>query len=201
MELAWYRYRKQWEDPVNKFAARRSLLSAVLTGTSVLLLAGCGGDGPALGSSPILSAPSQVPSAPNSSGQEQQQEVETAYTQFWPRSLAIPGTPENTWQDAMAELAVDPQLSTTLDAMSRNKQAGVKPYGDVTTRISRVELDGDRATLNDCQDGSRSGQADAATGDRKTVGTSQIPILAHLIRDGADGRWKVSQLEYPGGPC
>ncbi|WP_143086496.1 hypothetical protein [Amycolatopsis saalfeldensis] len=186
---------------MNKLDAHRSLLSAALAGAAALLLAGCGGDDPAPASPPSRSAPSPVPSAPNPSGQDQKQAVEAAYTQFWPRSLAIPGTPESAWRNAMAELAVDPQLSITLDAMSRNKQAGVKPYGDVTTRISRVELDGDHATLNDCQDGSRSGQADAATGDRKTVGTSQIPIRAHLVRDVADGRWKVSQLEYPGGPC
>ena len=101
----------------------------------------------------------------------------------------------------MAALAVDPQLSTTVEAMHRNKQVGVKPYGDVTTRISRVEVHGDQATVIDCQDGSRSGQADAATGARKTIGSPQIPIHAHMVRDAADGQWKVSQLEYPGGSC
>lgn len=177
---------------------------AVLAATALapMLVAGCSsGDAPAPTSSPTLSAPSQAPSAPSTSGQDQRQAVEATYAQFWPRSLAIPNTPEDTWRNAMAAIAVDPQLSTTLEAMHRNKQVGVKPYGDVTTRISHVEVRGDRATVIDCQDGSRSGQADAATGDRKTVGSPQIPIHAQLARDAADGQWKVSQLEYPGGPC
>ncbi|WP_157357441.1 hypothetical protein [Amycolatopsis nigrescens] len=167
-----------------------------------MLVAGCSnGDAPAPTSSPNLSAPSQAPAAPSSSGQDERQAVEAAYTQFWPRSLAIPTTPEDTWRDAMAAIAADPQFSTTLEAMHRNKQVGVKPYGDVTTRISQVEVRGDQATVIDCQDGSRSGQADATTGDRKTVGSPEIPIHAQLARDGAGGQWKVSQLAYPGGPC
>ncbi len=101
----------------------------------------------------------------------------------------------------MAALAADPQLSTALEAMRRNKEVGVKPYGDVTTRITGVDVQGDRATVTDCQDGSRSGQADAATGDRKTVGSPRIPIHAQMVRDAADGRWRVSQLAYPGGQC
>jgi hypothetical protein len=190
------------EDTVRNLGTHRQPLHATLAGAVAVLLAGCGGGSvPARPSPPDLSAPSQTSSTPNSSGQEQRQTVEAAYTQFWPRSLAIPNMPEGTWQKEMADLAVDPQLSTTLDGMRRNKQVGVKPYGDVTTRISQVDVNGDRATVIDCQDGSRSGQADTATGDRKTVGSPQIPIRAHMVRDTTNGQWKVSQLEYPGGPC
>lgn len=181
--------------------SRRWSQLVALTGTALALASCSSGNAPAPTSSPTLSAPSQVPSAPSASGQDQRQAVEAAYTQFWPRSLAIPNTPEDTWRNAMSAIAVDPQLSTTLEAMRRNKQVGVKPYGDVTTRISHVEVRGDRATVIDCQDGSRSGQADAVTGDRKTVGSPQIPIRAQMARDAVDGQWKVSKLEYPGGPC
>lgn len=177
-------------------------VNVVIAGMVAMLSAGCGSDSaPTSSTSPTLSAPTQATSASKSSGQEQRQAVEVAYTQFWPRSLAVPNAPEDTWRDAMAALAVDPQLSTTLEAMRRNKQVGVKPYGDVTTRISSVDIRGDRAMVNDCQDGSRSGQADATTGDRKTVGSPHIPIHAQMVRDTVDGQWKVSQLEYPGGPC
>ncbi|MFE6612010.1 hypothetical protein [Amycolatopsis sp. NPDC057786] len=178
------------------------LLTLISSGVVILLSAGCGGDGaPTSSTAPTLSAPTQAPSTLMSSGQDQRQAVEAAYTQFWPRSLAVPNSPEDTWRDAMAALAVDPQLSTTLEAMRRNKLVGVKPYGDVTTRINSVDVRGDQATVQDCQDGSRSGQADATTGDRKTVGSPRIPIHAQMVRDMADGRWKVSQLDYPGGPC
>lgn len=189
---------------MSNIGTNRQRLNIILAGAFAMLLAGCSGGGaaaPATTSSPNLSAPSQSPSALASPGADQRQAVEAAYTQFWPRSLAIPSTPEDAWQAAMAKLAVDPQLSTTLTAMHRNKQVGVKPYGDVTTRISSVEVNGDKATVIDCQDGSRSGQADATTGDRKTVGSPQIPIHAQMSRDASDGQWKVAQLEYPGGSC
>ncbi|MET9259598.1 hypothetical protein [Amycolatopsis sp. NPDC004079] len=186
---------------MNNFGAGRQR-HVVLAAAVAMLVAGCsGGAAPTTTSSSNMPAPSQPPSAPTSSEPDQRQAVEAAYTQFWPRSLAIPSTPEATWQAAMAKLAVDPQLSTTLAGMRRNKQVGVKPYGDVTTHISSVEVHGGKATVIDCQDGSRSGQADAATGDRKTVGTPQIPIHARMSRDASDGQWKVAELAYPGGPC
>lgn len=178
------------------------LLPLVSSSMVILLAAGCAGEGaPTSSTAPTLSAPTQVSSALTPSGQEQRQAVEAAYTQFWPRSLAVPNSPEDAWREEMAALAVDPQLTTTLEAMRRNKLVGVKPYGDVTTRINSVDVRGDRATVQDCQDGSRSGQADATTGDRKTVGSPRIPIHAQMVRDTTDGRWKVSQLDYPGGPC
>ena len=101
----------------------------------------------------------------------------------------------------MAAIAVDPQLSTTLDAMRRNKTMGLTTYGDVTVRISSVEIAGGTATVVDCQDASHAGQADAATGARKTVGVPRMPVHATLVRDPADGQWKVSQLDFPGGAC
>ncbi|MFD2422697.1 hypothetical protein [Amycolatopsis pigmentata] len=124
-----------------------------------------------------------------------------AYTQYWPRSAQAPHQPEDTWQTALAAVAVEPQLSTTLEAMHRNKSVGLTTYGDVTVRIVSVEITGDSATVVDCQDASRAGQADAATGDRKTVGVPRMPVHATLARDTSDGRWKVSQLDFSGSAC
>lgn len=151
--------------------------------------------------SPNLSAPAQAPTAGSSPQQDERQAVAAAYTQYWPRSAQAPHQPEDTWQAALGAVAVDPQLSTTLEAMRRNKSVGLTTYGDVTVRISSVEITGDSATIVDCQDASRAGQADAATGDRKTVGVPRMPVHATLARGTADGRWKVSQLVFPGGAC
>lgn len=174
-----------------------------LTGAAVvpLLVAGCSGGhdpAPAAPSSPNLSPPSQ---APTSSRQDEQAAVEAAYTQYWPRSAQTPHQPEDTWHDAMAAIAVDPQLSTTLDAMHRNKSLGLTTYGDVTVRISSAEVTGETATVVDCQDASHAGQADATTGDRKTVGVPRMPVHATLVHDTADGQWKILQLDFPGGTC
>lgn len=176
-----------------------ALASAVL---APMLVAGCsGGNAPAPTSSPSLSAPPQAPSAPSTSAQDQRQAVEAAYTQFWPRSLQVAQKPEDAWRDALAAVAVDPQLSTTLSGMRQQKAAGLTTYGEVTVRISSVEVAGATAKVVDCQDASHAGQADARTGDRKTVGVPRMPVHATLVRDTADGQWKVSQIDFPGGAC
>ncbi|WP_158684532.1 hypothetical protein [Amycolatopsis orientalis] len=167
-----------------------------------MLVASCsGGDAPAPASSPNPSAPSQTPSAPSASGQDQRQAVEAAYTQFWPRTMHADDNPEDTWHDAVAAVATDPQLTTTLNAMRYQKQAGIKIYGDVTARIVSVDVTRDTAKVVDCQDASRTGQADAKTGDRKTVGVPRNPVNASLKRDTSDGQWKVAQVSFPGGTC
>ncbi|MTD57140.1 hypothetical protein [Amycolatopsis pithecellobii] len=183
---------RRWPKPI-------ALAGMVL---APMLVAGCSGaDAPAPTSSPNLSAPSQAPSAPSASGQDQRQAVEAAYTQFWPRTMHADDKPEDTWHDALAAVATDPQFTTTLNAMRYQKQAGIKIYGDVTARIVSVEVSGDTAKVVDCQDASHTGQADAKTGDRKTVGVPRNPVNASLKRDSSDGQWKVAEVSFPGGTC
>ncbi|MGC7093954.1 hypothetical protein ACPZ19_04760 [Amycolatopsis lurida] len=127
--------------------------------------------------------------------------MEAAYTAFWSRSLQADDKPVDAWHDEIAAVAVDPQLTTTVEAMRNQKQAGITVYGDVTARITSVDINGDGAKVVDCQDASRTGQADAQTGDPKTVGVPRNPVNADLIRVGPDGLWKVSQVSFPGGTC
>ena len=172
-----------------------ALASAAL---APVLVAGCSGQGaPAPTSSPAQSAPS----VPSTSGQDQRQAVEAAYTQFWPRTMHADDKPEDTWHDAVAAVATDPQLTTTLNAIRYQSQAGIKIYGDVTAHIVSVDITGDTAKVVDCQDASHTGQADAKTGDRKTVGVPRNPVNASLKRDTSDGQWKVAQVSFPGGTC
>ncbi|MYW91657.1 hypothetical protein G3I59_13840 [Amycolatopsis rubida] len=190
------------EDLVNNFGAGRRQLHVVLAGAAAMLLAGCsGGDAPAPTSPSQLSAPTQPSSAGSSSGPEQRQAVETAYRQFWHSTFHTSDKPESTWHDAVAAVAVDPQLTTALGAMQTQKQAGITVYGDVTARIVSVQINGASAKVVDCQDTSKAGQADAKTGKRKTVGVPRNPVNADLKRDSADGRWKVAQVTFPGGTC
>lgn len=163
-------------------------------------MVGCGGGSdPALSPSPTnMSAPSQVPGA---SGPDDRAAVEAVYTDFWVRTFHTGVMPEDRWHGAMSAVAVDPQLTTTLNAMHAQKEAGLAVYGDVTARIVSVRIGDTSATVVDCQDASRSGQADARTGDRKTVGILRNPVTANLTRDKTDGRWKVNQVTFPGGVC
>ncbi|ASR36611.1 hypothetical protein BAY61_18195 [Prauserella marina] len=175
---------------------RLAVVSAVLV---PLLGAGCsaGSEPAATASSPNLSAPSQNAATP--SDKDSGKDIEAAYSDFWVVSLTIDDKPEETWRDELGAVMVEPQLSITLDAVRSQAQAGITVYGDVTARIVSVEVAGDAATVVDCQDASRTGQADAETGDRKTVGVERNPVNAELKR--VDGQWKVAQVSFPGGTC
>ncbi len=186
------------EEIVNEVGTRRTLPVALAGSAAVLLVSCSGGTGRVSPSSTNLSAPPQTAS---SSGQDERAAVETAYSAFWSRTLQTDDEPEDTWRAAMTAVAVDPQLTTTLNAMRTQRQSGIKVYGDVTARIQSVQIDGASAKVADCQDASRTGQADATTGDPKTVGVPRNPVAADLKRDNTDGRWRVAKVAFPGGTC
>ncbi|WP_409496092.1 hypothetical protein [Amycolatopsis sp. cmx-11-12] len=183
---------------MNEVGTRRTLPVALAGSAAVLLVSCSGGTGRVSPSSTNLSAPPQTAS---SSGQDERAAVETAYSAFWSRTLQTDDEPEDTWRAAMTAVAVDPQLTTTLNAMRTQRQSGIKVYGDVTARIQSVQIDGASAKVADCQDASRTGQADATTGDPKTVGVPRNPVAADLKRDNTDGRWRVAKVAFPGGTC
>lgn len=149
------------------------------------------------GGNPDLSAPPE--SNGMTSGEGEREAIVAAYDEFWVRMHGVPHEPESTWDDAMDSVAVDPQLKITLQGMRLAKERGVTSYGEVTSRISDVDIDGDEATVVDCQDASESGQADAESGEKKNVGVERNPVEALMHRDGS--RWKVAEITYPGGEC
>ncbi|MFD8497749.1 hypothetical protein [Amycolatopsis sp. NPDC059657] len=168
-------------------------LAAVVAG-----LVGCSGS-PAQKPEPGT-ANTSVPPLPTSSvATDDRLAVETAYREFWNRLDRVPTLDESQWRSTLTEVAADPQLTITLDALGQQKRSGITGYGTETARILSVDVSGQSATVKDCQDASQSGQADAKTGKPKTVGVPRNPIAASLIR--TDGGWKVSQITYPGGTC
>lgn len=178
---------------------RGGLQTTLIAAVLITALTSCDTDPDSGGrnGNPDLSAPSA--STGTTSAKSERQAVETAYDQFWNRMHAVPHEPESTWDDTMAEVAVDPQLKITLQGMRLAKERGVTSYGEVTSRISDVDIDGDEATVVDCQDASESGQADAESGEKKSVGVERNPVEARLHRDNS--RWKVAEISYPGGEC
>lgn len=123
-----------------------------------------------------------------------------AYKEFWPQLTKASAQPEAEWPAVLAEVATDPQLSRSLAGIRQLRAQSRTIYGSVSERVSVVDVSGNKATLKDCQDASRSGQADATTGDPKTAGVERNPVTATLVR-GADKGWRVSEILYPGGTC
>lgn len=127
--------------------------------------------------------------------------VESAYREYWRASETLDRLPERQWPSVLGRVAVDPQLGLVLANARTQKRNGVTVYGHVVPRPTVGPIAGARrARVVDCQDASKSGQADARTGRPRTVGVARNPVEAVLIR-GADDRWRVSTVTYRRGTC
>jgi hypothetical protein len=148
---------------------------------------------------------SQTQVAPPSVGKGQapldgSTEVKEAYEKFWDVGNAVIKQDPAQWSSQLAEIAVDPQLSRMLGNLKTLASRSLTVYGGTREHVTKIEVAGDGATVQDCQDASGSGQADAKSGERKTVGIPRNPVTAHL-RLGADRKWRVAEISYPGGTC
>jgi hypothetical protein len=110
--------------------------------------------------------------------------------------------PESQWREVLGRVAVDPQLSFAIAATKQQRRNGITVYGQAIPRAPKVTFGSGnaRATVRDCADFSRTGQADARTKKPRTVGVARTPLTTVLVK-GADGRWRVSQVTFLGGSC
>jgi len=115
-------------------------------------------------------------------------------------SWRLDAQPETRWRQVLSAVAADPELTRVLEGTRAQKRSGVTRYGQVVARPAVVAVTGATARVRDCQGADRSGQADARTGRRITVGVARNPLNGYLAR-GSDGRWRVSDIRYPGGRC
>jgi hypothetical protein len=167
------------------------------------VLAGCEESSGAGGTASRPSTASARPSAPSGTRSElaDRAAVEAAYRRFWSVSDTFERSQVSAWRGLLAQVAVDPQLGLILASAREQRRNSLIIYGHVVPRPTVLPIDGaDRARVTDCQDASKSGQADLKTGRPRTVGIPRNPVTAVLVR-GADGRWRVSSISYPGGTC
>ena len=127
-------------------------------------------------------------------------DIRSAYTRFWHVGSAVIGQNSAQWRDQLATVAAEPQLSRMVDNLKALQSRSRTVYGTPEDHITKIDVVGDNATVQDCQDASATGQADAKTGDRKTVGIPHSPVVARM-QHGTDGKWRVAEISYPGGTC
>ena len=152
------------------------------------------------------SPPSPAPEAtqartdvPSSGPGDNRAQVTAAYERFWSTTIPLASRPPEESEPQLQKVAVDPQLIQLAEGYRALRDRNLTLYGQVVPRVTAAEVTGDEARVTDCQDASQSGQADATTGQRKTVGVARTPVSARLVRDG--GEWKVARITYPGGDC
>lgn len=151
---------------------------------------------------PIVPPASAVdaPPATSAPAHSERDAVIAAYEEFWVRLRYVEDKPLKEWQSYLGAVAVDPQLRISLQATRFQKMNGISLYGEVAHRITDVDIDDDTATVEDCQDASETGQANAETGDRETVGVRRAPTRARMERSDT-GEWKVAKVTHPDGGC
>lgn len=138
-----------------------------------------------------------VPSRPDGAGTA---EVEQAYRRFWRVAQKVDREPVQRWRGILETVAGDPLLKQLLDGLLQQRDRGIVQYGEVVPRPTVALLDGERASVVDCQDASRSGEVDRSTGEVERIGSARTPVAAVLQRDPR-GRWKVTEARYLSEPC
>jgi hypothetical protein len=139
---------------------------------------------------------------PSPTAAADQAAVEAAYKAFWPVVATFDRRyPPAQWRSVLGRVAVDPQLSQAVAVATQQRRIGVAVYGQPSPRAPRAALGpAGRATVSDCIDFSHYGQADAKTGQPKTVGKARTPIRVTLAK-GRDGTWRVADVTFPKGGC
>ena len=173
----------------------------VVTVALVLGITSCT-SGPQTETSPREAAPASSPSSSRSTAPAADAgAVETAYRAFWPTLTTFDRRyPEAQWKTVLGRVSVDPQLSQAIAVAKEQRRNGITLYGQPQPRTPKITVSSKaRATLTDCVDFSRSGQADARTGQRKTVGVARTPVTL-IFTKGANG-WRVSNVTFPAGKC
>ncbi|WP_093267601.1 hypothetical protein [Saccharopolyspora shandongensis] len=126
--------------------------------------------------------------------------MERTYRDFW-RITWNSTTERGAGWDAEVRRVTGQELADQITSRAREQLAGgIRLYGAVMARVSSVQITGDHASLQDCQDMSLAGQADLASGKPRNVGVARNLVHATLSK-GPDGVWRVDRVEFPGGEC
>ena len=191
-------FSRRWRAGVRR-PARGGLARFGGVAAAVALLGGC----VTVVRGPSLPGPSTSSAMPTADPAELADfAVWQAYEEFWWVVSHLDQQPPARWRGVLSVVTVAPELGRQL-AQARDRAAGgVHRVGEVVTHVTAVRgAMSTRATLLDCQDASRAGEADNNTGRTTSTGLAATPIAATLLRTGEFAPWRVSDISYPVGRC
>jgi hypothetical protein len=178
----------------------------LLAGSACLavLIAGCsngghGGTAQSASTAPV-SPPSVTPASPSPTT-DVRAEALGQYRAFWTRLTPASRAPAANRAAMLSPFATNPELRSLLEGMARGDRAGTVFYGQDVPRpvVAQLSVPQGLAVIRDCQDSSKSGNADRASGRRLTVGVARHLVIAtmHLV----DGTWRVAFVSYKQAKC
>jgi len=180
---------------------RQAVLGATLA-VLALTAAACGGGGSKKAT--LTPGPSTTATAPSSSAPPSatatasaEQDVRTTYAGFTAAaSKAKTVAPEQIRPLLAQYVKAGPYLEFLVRSNLLAQQEGRIPWGSgVVSHITKIDIAGTTATVNDCSDDSHAGLADKKTGKviASTVGGANDNTVAKLER-GGDGRWLITEV-------
>lgn len=179
----------------------RLLASAV----ALLGLTSCGSDREVDTENPVAATASLAPSpepTPSSTPTAIPEDgaILDAYRAFFAAQTDISLAPAGERRAMLEPLATDPLLSRVLGGMLAADHYKEVGYGTAEVDPEVTSVDGDEATIKDCQDTSDSGRKNRKTGKIVTRGTPEAKVVATARRD-ADGTWRLATVEYRDDRC
>jgi hypothetical protein len=172
---------------------------AALAAATGMLMAGCSSSGDVNTEAPDPVAAAATPSA-SATLVDETAAILAAYRQFFDRQTEISMAPVADRRALLEAFTTDPALSSVLTGMRSATDNGEVGYGTGTLSPRVARLAGDTATVEDCQDNSKTGQKKVKSDQITTRGTEH-DFAVTTMRRGTDGAWRVSSVRYAGTSC
>jgi hypothetical protein len=124
------------------------------------------------------------------------------YRQFWATLTPASQTTATRRRVLLEPVSADPELTSLLAGISRDRARGRVYYGQPVTRgrITQLSTAKGVAVVRDCQDASQTGDKDMRSGKLLTKGTTRTLVVTTL-HAVAGGTWKVVFVSFPRQSC
>ena len=149
-----------------------------------------------------MSTPAAMSATPSSTASAPSDEdaILVAYREFFARQTEISLAPKEERRVLLEPFTTDPALDRVLGGMFAAEELGEVGYGVPKVDPSVEHVNGDKATVTDCQDTSKTGRKKKSTGKITTRGLDGDNVETQMRRD-ADGVWRVASVDYVDDPC
>ena len=155
-----------------------------------------------LQTTPLAATSSQATASPPGKAASPSEAALSQYRAFWRTLTPASSAPAGQRRAMLTPYSAEPELSSLLDGISRERAAGRVYYGTpkLHPKVTALSVPRRVAVIRDCQDATRTGDKDTATGRLLTRGAQRTLVVStlHLL---PDGKWRVAFVTFPKQRC